>query len=65
MNIATAIYGEKLIIYFKLEEKYPRLARWIQYRRIYQHYNIALNLFIIICASAYIVFVNVSVFNHL
>ena len=65
INIATAIYGDKLIIYFKLEEKYPRLARWIKYRRVYQQYNIALNLIIIIGAAAYIVFVNISVFKYI
>jgi hypothetical protein len=27
VNIATAFYGDKLIVYFKLEDKYPRLAK--------------------------------------
>lgn len=65
MNIAMAYYGEKLIIYFKLENKYPKLAKYIKYRRIYQEYNIAFNLILIFSIAAYIVFVNVSVFKHL
>ena len=60
MNIATAYYGDKLIIYFKLEERYPRLAKWIKYRRIYQHYNIGYNIILILGITGYIVFVNIS-----
>ena len=65
VNIATAFYGDKLIVYFKLEDKYPRLAKWIKYRRIYQQYNIALNLIIIISIAIYIIFVNVSIFKYI
>ena len=65
MNIASAYYGDKLIIYFKLEEKYPRLAKWIKYRRVYQNYNIGYNLILILAISGYMVFVNISVFKHL
>ena len=65
INIATAYYGDKLIIYFKLEDKYPRLAKWIKYRRIYQHYNIGYNLILLIGIAGYIVFVNISVFKYI
>lgn len=65
INIASAYYGDKIIIYFKLEEKYPRLAKWIKYRRIYQDYNIAYNLLLILAISGYIVFVNISVFKYI
>lgn len=65
INIASAYYGDKLIIYFKLETKYPKLARWIRYRRVYQNYNIAFNLILILGLAGYIVFVNISVFNYL
>jgi hypothetical protein len=64
-SIASAYYGDKLIIYFNLETKYPRLAKWIQYRRTYQHYNIAFNLFLILAIAGYVAFVNISVFNKL
>lgn len=65
INIATAYYGDRLIIYFKLEEKYPWLAKWIKYRRIYQHFNIAHNLILLIVLAGYMIFVNVSVFKYL
>jgi hypothetical protein len=65
INIATAYYGDKLIIYFKLEDKYPRLAKWIKYRRTYQQYNIGYNLMLLIGIAGYIVFVNISVFKYL
>jgi hypothetical protein len=65
MNIASAYYGDKLIEYFKLETKYPRLARWIQYRRTYQHYNVALNLILILFISGYVIYANVSIFKYL
>ena len=65
LGIASSYYGDKLIIYFKLEEKYPRLARWIKYRRIYQHYNIGFNLLLILGAAGMIIFVNISVFKYL
>lgn len=65
VNIGTAFYGDKILFYFKLEDKYPRLAKLIKYRRVYQQYNIALNLVIIICIAVYIVFVNVSIFKYI
>jgi len=65
LNIATAYYGDKLITYFELERKYPKLAKFIKYRRIYQEYNIAFNLILILGIAAYIVFVNVSVYKHI
>ena len=65
MNIASGYYGDKLITYFNLERKYPRLAKLIKYRRIYQEYNIAFNLILIWCIACYIIFVNVSVFKYL
>ncbi len=65
VNTAIAYYGDMLIIYFKLESKYPRLAKWIKYRRTFQHYSIALNLIIIWGIAAYIVYLNISVFDLL
>jgi hypothetical protein len=65
MSIVSSYYGDKLIIYFKLEDKYPKLVKWIKYRRIYQHYNIAYNLLVILGIAGYIIFVNISVFKYL
>jgi hypothetical protein len=54
-----------LIIKFKLEEKYPRLAKWIKYRRTIQHYNIGFNLALILFLAGYMAFVNISVFKYI
>ena len=61
MGITISYYGDKLIVYFKLEEKYPRLARWIKYRRTIQHYSIGLNLFLILTIVGYVAYVNILI----
>jgi phage pi2 protein 07 len=38
-SLITIFYGESLIKYFKLEEKYPRLAKFIQFRRKFQQFH--------------------------
>jgi hypothetical protein len=58
LGIAVSYYGDRLIIYFKLEEKYPRLAKWIQYRRTIQHFSIGLNLIFILTIVGYVAYVN-------
>jgi len=57
-DIAIAYYGDYLIIYYKLEEKYPRLAKWIKFRIKFQHYYIGLNIFLIIIILLFIIYVN-------
>jgi len=55
-SIATAYFGDRLIIYFKLEEKYPWLSRLIKYRRTIQDYSIGFSLFIICFLAGYVFF---------
>lgn len=38
IHIIFIMYGDYLIIRFKLETKYPRLAKWIKFRRTLQSY---------------------------
>jgi len=57
-DIAIAYYGDFLIVYFKLEEKYPWLLKWIRLRRKFQHYYIGLIIFLIIIALLFIIYVN-------
>lgn len=64
-SIATLYYGDRIIIYFKLEEKYPRLARWIKYRRTLQHYSIGFNLVLLYFIAGYVAYVNILIFNGL
>lgn len=37
VSIASSFYGDVILVKFKLEERYPRIARWIQYRRKYTY----------------------------
>ena len=65
MNILSAYYGDVIINYLKLATRYPKLARWIQYRKTYQKYNIPFNLFLILGIVGFTLFVDISVFKHL
>jgi len=60
-SIFILYYADRAIIYFKLENKYPRLTRWIKYRRILQHYSIGFNLLLIFIISAYFGYINLNI----
>jgi hypothetical protein len=38
ISLVTVFYSEKLIIYYKIEEKYPKIGKFIQLRRKFQNY---------------------------
>lgn len=40
INILLAHYGDKIIYYFKLEEKYPKLSKFIMLRKIFNLFTI-------------------------
>jgi hypothetical protein len=63
-SIIGIFYGETLIRYFNLEEKYPKLARFIQLRRKFQQYYFILNIFLIFIALSSIIYVNLLVFLY-
>ena len=63
-DIAVAYYGDYLIIYYKLEEKYPRLAKWIKLRRKFQHYYIGLNIILISIVLLFVICVNYTVLKY-
>ena len=63
-DIAIAYYGDYLIIYYKLEEKYPWLAKWIRLRRKFQHYYIGLNILLISVILLFVIYVNYTVLNY-
>ena len=46
-TIITAFYGNKLIEYFQLEKKYPKLAKVIYYRIKFQNYTILFNFILL------------------
>lgn len=60
-SLISVFYGDWLIRYFKLEEKLPKLARFIQLRRKFQHYYLILNFICIILALLLLISVNLYV----
>ena len=46
LSMVTIYYGDYLIQYFRLETKYPKLAKWIKIRRQLQHYSLMWNMFL-------------------
>jgi hypothetical protein len=63
-NIFTIYYGDKLIIYFNLETKWPKLVKFIQLRRKFEYFHIKLNIFIIFIIVLYVLFINISVLSY-
>lgn len=51
ISIIFIFYGDYLIKYFNLEEKYPRIAKLISLRRKLNSYALKYNIFIIILAA--------------
>jgi hypothetical protein len=63
-SIIGIFYGDTLIRYLNLEEKYPKLARFIQLRRKFQQYYFILNIFLIFIALSSVIFVNLLIFFY-
>jgi len=63
-GIAIAFYGDYLINYYKLEEKYPWLVKWIRLRRKLMYYYIGFNIFLIIVILLFIIYVNLVVLKY-
>ena len=57
-SVMGIIYGDFLIKYFRLEEKYPRLARVIVLRRKFQQYYLFLNFLSIIIVLLALIGIN-------
>jgi hypothetical protein len=62
ISIIFIFYGDSLIKYFNLENKYPKLAKFIQLRRQFQQYYFIFNITIIILSLLLIIYVNLIVF---
>ena len=61
-SIISIFYGDKLITYFDLENKYPKLAKFIQIRRKFQQYYLLMNISLIIIVLLLIIYVNIIEF---
>ena len=62
INILFIFYSNKIIDYFKLETRYPKLAFYINLRRKFQEYYLLWNTFIIIIISILMSLINLLVF---
>jgi len=63
LNMVGLYLGDRIIIYFKLEDKYPRLAKIIQLRRkVLTYYFLLDSLFIVL---ALIVIIGFNIYNIL
>ena len=63
-TLIGVFYGEKLIQYFKLEEKFPRLARYINLRRKFQQFYFLMNSLFILFILIFIIIFNVIIFIY-
>ena len=64
VSIVFILYGDFLIRYFKLEEKYPKLAKFIQIRRKLQNFSIKYNLAVIFFCALGPLYASLIVFWH-
>lgn len=62
-NIMSIIYGNLLLDYLKIEEKYPKLARILKIRRKIQSYSLILNFMYIILILCALLFINFHLFS--
>jgi DNA repair exonuclease SbcCD ATPase subunit len=62
INIISVFYGDKLIIFFELEKRFPKIAKFIQIRRKLQQYYLLINIGLIIIVLIIIIYINVIVF---
>ena len=61
-NILSIFFGNELIKYFKLEEKYPRLELFFRLRMRFQRYYLMWNIFLIVLVCFLAIFLNLLVF---
>ena len=62
-NLLSVYYGDKLIIYFNLENKYPKIVRFIRFRRNVKNIEIFLTLIIIFIVLFTIIYINILIFT--
>ena len=60
-NLAIIYYSDLIINYLKIENKYPKFAKFVELRRKFQRYYFTFNLLLIIIVLITILWVNVTV----
>nr|YP_009463030.1 hypothetical protein [Pleurotus citrinopileatus]AUW35273.1 hypothetical protein [Pleurotus citrinopileatus] len=58
MSVIFTIYGDKLIIKLELENKYPKIAKFIRIRRKFLEMTMIYNIFLIFCVLGVIIYIN-------
>lgn len=58
-SIIGIVYGDILIKYLKLEERYPRLAKFIVLRRKFQQFYLFIHFFIILMTLFALIYINI------
>ena len=61
-NIISIFYGDKLIIFFNLEKRFLKIAKFIQIRRKFQQYYLLINICLITIVLIIIIYINILVF---
>nr|YP_009649296.1 hypothetical protein [Rhizopogon salebrosus]QDA23211.1 hypothetical protein [Rhizopogon salebrosus] len=61
-SILTIFYGDYLIIKLNLENKYPKLTKFIKLRRKFQQYYILLDVIISIIILLIIIYINIILY---
>jgi len=61
-SIISIFYGDKLILYFNLENRFPKIAKFIQIRRKLQQYYLLMNISLITIVLVIIIILNILEF---
>jgi len=64
INIISVFYGDKLIRFFDLENKFPKISKFIQIRRKFQQYYLLMNIGLIFIILLIITYINIIVFIY-
>ncbi len=63
ISLITIFFSDFLINYFQLEQKYPRIAKFIQLRRKFQNYYFIVNSLIILVICVVTIYINLLLLN--
>ena len=61
-SLVSAYLGNKLIQYFKLDLRFPRLAKIIEYRIKFQNYYLIFNITLLYFTTIFFIIVNIYFF---
>jgi hypothetical protein len=62
LSIIGIFYGDKLLNYLNLEERYPKIAKYITLRRKFQQFYLLINILIILVVTIIMFVMNLTLF---